>query len=1013
MAVVQLEAEDRQPENGFVSPDTTSPGLLSRVDGCVLPFLGGFGRYQRRLVVLTWIPVLFIGFSQYSDYFLLAQPNKACLRRPANQTGGPSSMHGPTDINTVRGAENAECSACSEWKFELETGLERNVVTQWSLVCDSGWKVHIAKFSLLVGSIFGFLVFGALADWFGRHPVLIVSVLFMLVFSLAVTFSVNVTMFSTLRFFEGFCLAGITLSLYVLRIEMCLPEWRFSMTMVATFVVVTGQLLMPLLAHLSRDWQILQAIIICPLLLMFSYIWIFPESLRWLLATQQYCRSKWLMGYIVKKNQVNTDLDADNILTELQRSLQKKPKKMCIVKLVGTRNLWKNIVVLCVNSLTGYGIHHCFARSMMNAEDQDITLFKNFFADYYTMASITVVSCMALCPAVTMLGRRGGLLMFMIITALASLLQLGLLELLDKYSDDLNIEHSDVLNQDFSIAFSIIGMFSSHAVSNLSIFFCAEITPTVIRGGGVGLVLASAGFGMLTAPIMELHNQKGYFLHHIIFACCTLICIICILLLPETDYQPLPETLADGEIYTRQHLLPSRKPGEQRLLLAQPESSRDYTRVHDTPLHEAAAAAASTMDSTASSAVDLTAPTVIDVSVPGNAELGDPNGHSTSPSAITPVTALVEDCVTLADGEHPSSTPLRQAVCATDPVLVSAEGPASLLVDAAEPSSDSAAQPSGDIALSHARDSRAAPAAKAIEMQPVSTSDSSSSSSSSSLFESVPMSTLVCTAVVTEPPPGSSSGSPTPLVGGTAQSLDSATLPSQEVTCHPLADPPVPLVCDRDHPSRTPSPIPLKDTAAPLPAVDCNISTDSDSSSCADSGGFSQIDSPSVGGVTSTPCNPLPPSPKRDSPAPPPPLLDSTSSCLNDFVPTSPVQLTIDPSPPPSPPVDSGHASTLESSVHLTDLDTVHAPKPSSTILPVTEIVHTSTPESIVSDTTDAVHPPSEPAVSFVTDSGADVEMDPPPATDCTVPSPVDSVVLLMTDCTSTESDTVNGETSS
>lgn len=38
----------------------------------------------------------------------------------------------------------------------------------------------------------------------------------MLVFGLTVAFSVNVPMFSTLRFFEGFCLAGITLSLYVL-----------------------------------------------------------------------------------------------------------------------------------------------------------------------------------------------------------------------------------------------------------------------------------------------------------------------------------------------------------------------------------------------------------------------------------------------------------------------------------------------------------------------------------------------------------------------------------------------------------------------------------------------------------------------------------------------------------------------------------------------------------------------------------------------------------------------------
>lgn len=38
-------------------------------------------------------------------------------------------------------------------------------VFQWKLVCDSAWKVHIAKFSLLVGSIFGYLVMGIMADW--------------------------------------------------------------------------------------------------------------------------------------------------------------------------------------------------------------------------------------------------------------------------------------------------------------------------------------------------------------------------------------------------------------------------------------------------------------------------------------------------------------------------------------------------------------------------------------------------------------------------------------------------------------------------------------------------------------------------------------------------------------------------------------------------------------------------------------------------------------------------------
>ncbi|CAG07579.1 unnamed protein product, partial [Tetraodon nigroviridis] len=354
--------------------------------------------------------------------------------------------------------------------------------------------------------------------------------------------------------------------------EICLPEWRFFVNMVACFLMLGGQLLMPVVAYLCRDWQILQVVIICPLVLMLSYIWVFPESLRWLLATQQYYRSNRIMEHIVKKNKVRWEPEPENIFTELQGVLHIKPKKKCIMTMVGTRNLWKNIVVLCLNSLTGFGIHHCFVRSLMDPEGHKTVMFDNFYVEFYTKAVITVASCLALCPAVGLMGRRGGLLMFMIFTALASLLQLGLLNLLGKYSGQLNIvlshfpsvlhvspalftDSSDVLNKNLSLTFSIIGMFSSYAVSILSIFICAEIAPTVIRGGGLGLVLASAGFGMLTGPIMDLHNQKGYFLHHIIFACCTLICIICILLLPETRRHPLPETLADWERYNCQTLL--------------------------------------------------------------------------------------------------------------------------------------------------------------------------------------------------------------------------------------------------------------------------------------------------------------------------------------------------------------------------------------------------------------------------------------------------------------------------
>lgn len=151
MAVVQLEREDRQPENGFLSPDSTSPGLLTRIDGCVLPFLGGFGKYQKQLIVLTWIPAIFIGFSQYSDYFLLAQPRNTCVPPLANATNltairNYSSLYHNSNNSVTRplyiyangsyGTRNDTADVhcmCKEWTFELHTGLVQNVVTKVSL----------------------------------------------------------------------------------------------------------------------------------------------------------------------------------------------------------------------------------------------------------------------------------------------------------------------------------------------------------------------------------------------------------------------------------------------------------------------------------------------------------------------------------------------------------------------------------------------------------------------------------------------------------------------------------------------------------------------------------------------------------------------------------------------------------------------------------------------------------------------------------------------------------------
>ncbi|KTG03447.1 hypothetical protein cypCar_00007295 [Cyprinus carpio] len=134
MAVSQLDIESHPPENGFVTPETNKePDLLSQIDGGVLPSVGGFGRFQKQLIVLTWIPAIFIGFSQFSDHFLLAVPETCAQVQRNNSDLLPNVTQAILNINVSNASNSINASSqciCTQSGCELEIGLEQNVVTK-------------------------------------------------------------------------------------------------------------------------------------------------------------------------------------------------------------------------------------------------------------------------------------------------------------------------------------------------------------------------------------------------------------------------------------------------------------------------------------------------------------------------------------------------------------------------------------------------------------------------------------------------------------------------------------------------------------------------------------------------------------------------------------------------------------------------------------------------------------------------------------------------------------------
>lgn len=509
----------------------------------LLETLGKPGKYQLGIFFLlacNYFPLVFniviMGFFGYS-------PKHSCVSDIYGQSGRNGSA--------VNGSLAPRLDACSStyflssginktvtcandpnshWEFYTEE-REATIVSEWSLVCESKYLSKLAATIYFCGVMVGGLLFGYLADKYGRKPVMLVTLYTPILIGLGTAFSNNYYLYVALRFFMGMFLQGLQTTSYVLVMEMFLPRYRgVAGAMLEVFWGIAVLLVAPI-AYLLQNWRYMQLAISLPSILAIAYIWLTPESLRWMILQKKMEPAKALVQKITKFNGLPYPTEQMDAINSHNKISTEAARQFSFFDLLQTREMRKRSLILFY---LWFAVAVAYYALLLNMT----SLKGNRYLTFFISALVDMVAFIAVVFIVRKCQRRIPLLVFFVIGGVACIIA-GIIPFI---LEDKNLRGKIV------IACAIIGKFGASGVFSLTFLYTSELYPTVIRNIGMGSCAFWARLGGVVAPqILALGDLSHKSISVIIIGVITLVASILLLLLPETMATKLPDTIEEVE----------------------------------------------------------------------------------------------------------------------------------------------------------------------------------------------------------------------------------------------------------------------------------------------------------------------------------------------------------------------------------------------------------------------------------------------------------------------------------
>ncbi|XP_059094038.1 organic cation transporter protein-like [Tigriopus californicus] len=481
--------------------------MVTTVDDIFLE-IGELGGEQWKQLLLISLIHTYYPFHMMSYSFTAKEQDFTC-----HTNDNETTLH-----NACPNGQNEQCLQIRYQSASSET----SAVSEWTLICDRSWLRPLTMSLFMGGVMVGALLFGFVSDGHGRRFTVILTLAGMVISGQLGQYAQTFTSFCLVQMINGFFCGGHILPLFVLLNELIGPSKR---GLAAIYMAITwscGLIALSVLASNIRYWRDLTGATTLIGIPMMVSAWFLLESPRWFLSKGNFHLANAVLQKIAEGN--GKPYKPEYILkcSVEDPGLKKSPKSFSVTTLFRPSLLKITMIMLYawfVNSSSYYGL----TLAASNAK----TGYNIYWATAVS-AFVEIPACFGASYLIDTYGRMKALSNLMI-GAGCGLLAIYLLASFG------------------SIVFGIATISKLFISASFTVIYIhtGEIYPTVFRNTAMGVMAISSRFGGIASPYLAELGSSWPNLHFIVFGLLTFSSGIFNRRLPETQGQPLPESLED------------------------------------------------------------------------------------------------------------------------------------------------------------------------------------------------------------------------------------------------------------------------------------------------------------------------------------------------------------------------------------------------------------------------------------------------------------------------------------